>query len=514
MHSYLPMGKVLVSASPNGHCSAPDIFQEKMSGLMATLEWIKVYLDDLLIITRGNFEDHLYKLRQFLQRLQDAGLRINADKSIFGSDEVEYLGYVLTRNGIKPQREKVSAILALTPPKSVKDLRKFLGMVQYYRDLRKGRSHLLAPLSDLVGECGHTKVTRKNNTKKKKWYWTDEHQKSYDDVKKAIARDVLLAYPNYSEVFEIYTDALSRQLGAVITQNNRILAFFSRKLSDTQKRYSVTELELLSIVECLKEFKGMLWGQRIKVYTDHKNLIQDALGLASDRVYRWRLLLEEYGPEFVYIKGIDNTVADAISRLEYNPDENIKDMSLHRRNFCIAKLFTQLSLLEHGGDDVTPTNGSDDTNSKETFSQVCESEMSSINDLFATTTDDEGEVYPLTISEIAQEQRRTKLYKPYFDAKTKRKKNKETNKALKSNPKSDRISLRVIGDEKVLVYDETRLVIPNREMQLRVIDWYHHYLQHPGHTRLEETISFVMYWKTMRSDIRNHVKRWDIQQLV
>jgi len=501
-----PWGKYSYLRLPMGIACAPDIFQEKMSGLMATLEWIKVYLDDLLIITRGNFEDHLDKLRQVLQRLQDAGLRVNADKSIFGSDEVEYLGYVLTRNGIKPQREKVSAILALTPPKSVKDLRKFLGMVQYYRDLWKGRSHLLAPLSDLVGECGHTKATRKNNTKKKKWYWTDEHQKAYDDVKKAIARDVLLAYPNYSEVFEIYTDASSRQLGAVITQNNRILAFFSRKLSDTQKRYSVTELELLSIVECLKEFKGMLWGQRIKVFTDHKNLIQDALGLASDRVYRWRLLLEEYGPEIVYIKGIDNTVADAISRLEYNPDENIKDMSLHSRNFCIAKLFTHLS-LEHGGDDVTPTNVSDDTNSKETFSQVCEGEISSINDLFATTTDDEEEVYPLTISEIAQEQRRTKLYKPYFNAKTKRKEKKETSKALKSNPKSERISLRVIGDEKVLVYDETRLVIPNREMQLRAIDWYHHYLQHPGHTRLEETISSVMYWKTMRSDIRNHVKR-------
>ena len=84
-----------------------------MSGLMATLEWIKVYLDDLLIITRGNFEDHLDKLRQVLQRLQDAGLRINADKSIFGSDEVEYLGYVLTRNGIKPQRSTVAEMLVI-----------------------------------------------------------------------------------------------------------------------------------------------------------------------------------------------------------------------------------------------------------------------------------------------------------------------------------------------------------------------------------------------------------------
>ena len=108
-------------------------------------------------------------------------------------------------------------------------------------------------------------------------------------------------------------------LNTVITQKNRPLAFFSRKLSDTQKQYNVTEKELLAIVETLKEFKGMLWGQSIVVYTDHKNLIQDALGLTSDRVYRWRLLLEEYGPEIIYIKGIHNTVADAISRLEMVP---------------------------------------------------------------------------------------------------------------------------------------------------------------------------------------------------
>ena len=131
-----------------------------------------------------------------------------------------------------------------------------------------------------------------------------------------------MAYPDYSEVFEIYTDASSKQLGAVITQKNRPIAFFSRKLSVAQRKYSVTEIELLAIVETLKEFKGMLWGQPVKVYTDHKNLMRDALGLTSDRVYRWRLLLEEYGPEIVYIKGIHNTVADAISRLEYDPSVN------------------------------------------------------------------------------------------------------------------------------------------------------------------------------------------------
>eukprot|EP00804_Cyclotella_cryptica_P031217 CCRYP_020316-RA/>CCRYP_020316-RA protein AED:0.32 eAED:0.32 QI:0/-1/0/1/-1/1/1/0/131 len=123
--------------------------------------------------------------------------------------------------------------------------------------------------------------------------------KAFNDVKTSIAKDVVLAYPNYSMEFEIYTDASSKQLGSVITQGNRPLCFFSRKLSTMQQKYSVTKLELLAIVETLKEFKRMLWGQRLKVYRDHKNLIQDALGFTSDRVYQWRLLLKEFGPEIV-----------------------------------------------------------------------------------------------------------------------------------------------------------------------------------------------------------------------
>ena len=94
-------------------------------------------------------------------------------------------------------------------------------------------------------------------------------------------------------MFEIYTDASLRQLGAVISQKNRPIAFYSRKLTKAQEKYSITELELLSIVETLKEFRGMLWGQKIRVFTDHQNLMRDALGLTSNRVYRWRLLLEE-----------------------------------------------------------------------------------------------------------------------------------------------------------------------------------------------------------------------------
>jgi hypothetical protein len=131
-----------------------------------------------------------------------------------------------------------------------------------------------------------------------------------------------LTYPDYSKVFEIYTDASSKQLGAVITQDNRPIAFSSQKLSDTQCKYSVTKIKLIAIVETLKEFKGVLWGQNIKAFTYHTNLMRDALGLTLDQVYQWRLLLEEYGPKIVYIKGIHNTVADAVSWLEYDPSVN------------------------------------------------------------------------------------------------------------------------------------------------------------------------------------------------
>ena len=185
---------------------------------------------------------------------------------------------------------------------------------------------MLAPLTDLVGECGHTKKTKQKGMKKRPWYWSDTHQKAFDAIKAALARDVLLAYPTYGEIFEIYTDASKRQLSTVITRNIRPIAFFSRKLSKTQMKYSVTELKLLSIVECLKEFKGMLWGQQIKVHTNHKNLVQDVLGLSSDCIFCWRLLLEECSSDIVYIKGVDNTVVDAISHLEYNPTKNIKDL--------------------------------------------------------------------------------------------------------------------------------------------------------------------------------------------
>jgi hypothetical protein len=258
---------------PMGIAGSPDIFQEKMSELMETLEYVRAYLDDLLCISRLSLEDHLEKLEEILRQICDAGIKVNAEKSTFCALEIEYLGYVLTRDGIKPQSNKVQAILAIKPPTEVKQLRHFLGMVQYYRDLWARRRDMLAPLTSLVGECGQTKTTKAKGTKKVPWHWNEVHQRAFNHVKATIAKDVLLAYPDYSKVFEIYTDASSKQLGAGITQDNRPIAFFSWKLSDVQCKYSVAKIELLAIVETLKEFKGMLWGQNIKVFTDHANML-------------------------------------------------------------------------------------------------------------------------------------------------------------------------------------------------------------------------------------------------
>ncbi len=133
-------------------------------------------------------------------------------------------------------------------PTGVKQLQHFLGMVQYYHDLWARRSKMLAPLTSLVGECGQTKTTKSKGTKKVHWHWDEVHQRTFNHIKATIAKDVVLAYPDYSKVFEIYTDACSKQLGAVITQDNRPIAFFSRKLSNKQCKYCVTEIELLAIV--------------------------------------------------------------------------------------------------------------------------------------------------------------------------------------------------------------------------------------------------------------------------
>ena len=174
------------------------------------------------------------------------------------------------------------------------------------------RSHTLAPLTDLIS----TKDLSSNDdlkNKLRKIVWISTCQKAFDEMKRIISRDILLAYPRFDQPFEVYTDTSEYPLGSVIVQKQQPLAFFSRTLSSAQKKYTTREQELLSVVETLKEFKNILFGYEVIVYTDHINLTHETLLMLSDRVMRWRLLLEEYGVTWKYIPGKKNIMADILS---------------------------------------------------------------------------------------------------------------------------------------------------------------------------------------------------------
>ena len=203
------------------------------------------------------------------------------------------------------------------------------------------------------------------------------------------------------------------------------------------------------------------------------------------------LFLEALGHNIVCIKRIDNTVADAISHLDYNPNKNIEDLNSHQWLGNMVKLLTHY--IEENGGKRTQSSNSEAL----CLAHSVEDEMS-ILDIFANISKEE-EIFPLTVSEIAREQRIHQFTKVYFSQgnTTRRKKTKKTDK---------RISLKIIDDTEVLVYDNYRLVIPGTDLQSRSVQWYHHYLQHPGHSRLEETLSAVMWWPNMHGHIRVHVK--------
>ena len=131
----VPWGKYEYLRLPMGLCNSPDIFQEKMTDLMVGLEFARAYIDGLLVVSRSSVEEHLQHLEEVLSRISEAGLKINASKSTFCTNELEYLGYVINRQGIRPKVKKVEVILQIEPPKNCKTLRSFIGMVNFYRDV-------------------------------------------------------------------------------------------------------------------------------------------------------------------------------------------------------------------------------------------------------------------------------------------------------------------------------------------------------------------------------------------
>ncbi|KAE9353677.1 hypothetical protein PF008_g4888 [Phytophthora fragariae] len=195
-----------------GISTAPDEFHAVMQQLLGDLPFVRVYLDDVLVLS-SSFDEHLQHLKVVLQRLQDAGVVVYPAKSKFCMTEVEYLGYRITREGKEPVRKKRDAILNLARPRNIRDLRRFIGMVNYYKDMWRNRSELLAPLTALTSS-------------KKAYRWTSVEQNAFEKIKERIAAHVQLQYPDFGLPFELYTDASAHQLGGVIMQRGKPLAFW------------------------------------------------------------------------------------------------------------------------------------------------------------------------------------------------------------------------------------------------------------------------------------------------
>ena len=197
---------------------ASDVFQEAMGELFADMENVVVYIDDILIIGTGTFEEHLVTVEEVLKRLNEKGMQVNAEKSAWAKPEVEYLGFLITRQGIRPQRKKVQGILDIKEPKSTKQVRSFVGMVNYYKSLWPRRSKTLAPLTSLTGKGTPFK-------------WGSEQKAAFQATKTMIVEDALSSHPNFNKYFDVHTDTSQVQIGGVVSQDRKPIAYFSRKLS-------------------------------------------------------------------------------------------------------------------------------------------------------------------------------------------------------------------------------------------------------------------------------------------
>jgi hypothetical protein len=191
----IPWGKYKYLRLPMGIKNSPDIFQQKISDLMEGLhDFMQAYLDDILIITKGSYKDHLQKVAEVLKRLQAAGLQVDLPKSKITVQELENLGHWLTPQGICPMSNKVESIKNLLAPKTVKQVRSFLGMVNYYKDMWRHRSHLLAPLTDLTSNKDGTVGKKRGPIK-----WEKVQQEAFDKIKQVITDDVMLSFPDFQQ---------------------------------------------------------------------------------------------------------------------------------------------------------------------------------------------------------------------------------------------------------------------------------------------------------------------------
>lgn len=294
---------------PFGLSTAPFTWQRAINTILAELigKGVYVYLDDVIVFAKTR-EEHDKILWRVMQLLRENNLQLKISKCIFYAKQFEYLGHIIMEGGIKANPKKIEVIKNFPRPTTVKHIQSFLGLCNYFRRYVQDYAKISKPLSSLL-------------KKEQPFIWTSTQQQAFDKLKEALAEQVVLAFPDFEQVFYVTTDASNFAIGAMLSQgelpHDRPIYFFSRTLSETQKRYSTIQKELLAIVEAIKAFRVYLYGRFFILITDHKALcylfnMRDC----SSRLFRQKLELLDYNFKILYRPGAQNVVADALSRIE------------------------------------------------------------------------------------------------------------------------------------------------------------------------------------------------------
>ncbi|KAA0054256.1 putative retroelement pol polyprotein [Cucumis melo var. makuwa] len=258
----------------------------------------------------NDVETHLEHLKVVFRLLSQHCLFANWKKCQFTKDRIEYLGHWVSAKGVEADQEKIKAMLEWPLPTNVRELRGFLGLTGYYRRFIANYGAIATPL---------TRLTKKNN-----FHWSKEATMAFETLKKAMVTLPILALPDFQQPFEIETDASGFGVGAVLSQNKRLIAYFSQKLSETAREKLVYERELMAIVLAVEQWRHYLLGHRFVVYTDQKAL-RHILGQRelTPGVRKWLMKLMGFDFEIFYRAGLENKVADALSRILIEAQLNV-----------------------------------------------------------------------------------------------------------------------------------------------------------------------------------------------
>ena len=295
---------------PFGLVNAPATFQRLMDVITSSLppELVLIYLDDLLICSK-TIEEHIEHLEKVFSVLSKAGLSLKASKCFFALSEARFLGHVVGKDGVRPDPEKVSAVLDFKIDNDQSRLRSFLGLSGYYRRYIKGYADIARPL--------HQLMRTKHGPG---WHWTEEHQKAVDTLKQRLTTAPVLWSPTLSDPFVLTTDASNTGLGAVLSQqiNGELkpVIYLSRQLTPTEQNYSVTERECLAVVWAVGKLHHWLHNnRRFTLVTDHNSLVWLQRSRSQNgKLCRWALTLSDYLFHVIYKPGKHNRDADALSR--------------------------------------------------------------------------------------------------------------------------------------------------------------------------------------------------------